>query len=242
MVDMRNRMVKPATAVSLIAFALFMGLALGIRQGSFQTLDLQTYHSLHDTANEHPTLRQFFAGMKELSGLVAMIGVVLLVFGVLVYYGRYWLALAWGCAVEGASVANSVLLKNFFQRERPPHGRPRNATDWSFPSGHTLRAVVMYGFLAYLIVHYLPRRWARIIGVAAMVLVVVLIGLSRVFLGKHYPSDVLGGFIFGAGWLAAWIALVEVMNWRRNPQPRADTEPAPATVATPQVRSVRLSE
>jgi undecaprenyl-diphosphatase len=224
MADTHSTTVKPYLIVCLMAFAVFVGMAVGVRVGSPVTsIDVEVAESLHENQQQSPRWTHFFDNVKELAGLQAMIGVVLIVLGLLVYYGRYWLAIAWGCAVEGAAVGNDMVLKDIFRRDRPPFGRPKSPTDWSFPSGHSLRGFVMYGFLAYLIVHYLPPRWVRLIGVTAMVTVVVLIGFSRIYLGKHYLSDVVGGFAFGAGWLAAWIAVIELMGWRH----RRQSVPAP---------------
>jgi undecaprenyl-diphosphatase len=234
MADTHPAAVKPYVVVCLMAFAVFIGMAAGVRVSDpVKSFDASVATSLHENQQQSPGWTRFFEQVKELAGLEAMIGVVLIVLGLLVYYGRYWLAIAWGCAVEGAAIGNDRVLKHIFQRERPPFGRPKGPTDWSFPSGHSLRGFVMYGFLAYLIVHFLPPRWVRIIGVTAMTIVVVLVGFSRIYLGKHYLSDVVGGFAFGAGWLAAWIAVIELMGWRHRrqsvPAPVANTEALPAS-------------
>lgn len=230
MADTQHRPVKPYVFLCVVAFALFGGIVVGIQSGPpVTTIDTDIANTLHANQKDSPGWTSFFNNVKELAGMETMIGVVLIVLGMLVYYGRYWLALAWGCAVEGAAIGNDQLLKHAFQRERPPFGKPKGPTDWSFPSGHSLRGFVMYGFLAYLIVHFLPRKWVRVIGVTAMLVVIVLIGFSRIYLGKHYLSDVLGGFVFGAGWLAAWIAVIEVMGWRHRRRSAAEI---PATEAT----------
>lgn len=236
MAETHHARVKPYLVVCLLTFAGFGGIAAGVHMGapvSFSTMDNQVVEVMHQSQQESPGWTHFFDHVKELAGFEAMIGTVLIVFGLLVYYGRYWLALAWGCAVEGAAIGNDQLLKHVFQRPRPPYGRPKGPTDWSFPSGHSLRGFVMYGFLAYLIVHFLPTKWVRIIGVTAMVVVIALIGYSRIFLGKHYLTDVLGGFVFGAGWLAAWIAVIELMGWRYRRQTTITAEDTAAAPAPP---------
>lgn len=226
MPDERRALARTYLAVCFAAFLIFLALPFGIRRDPvLNSIDREVANQLHENAAANPGTRTFFEHAKELAGMEAMIGVVLIVFGLLAYYGRYWLALAWGIAVEGAAIGNDKVLKHLFQRERPPFGKPKGPTDWSFPSGHSLRGFVMYGFLAYLIVHFLPRRWARMIGVAAMVCVVAAIGFSRIYLGKHYLSDVVGGFVFGAGWLAAWIALIELMGWRHRRQAALADQP-----------------
>jgi membrane-associated phospholipid phosphatase len=98
--------------------------------------------------------------------------------------------------------ANSVL-KELFAQPRPPDLDPSvrlsNATGYGLPSGHSQSAVIVWGYLAAI----LRKTWAW---VAAIVLM-VLIGFSRVYLGVHFPTDVLGGWALGAVLLAAYLAL-----------------------------------
>ena len=227
MVDERNSAIQTYLAVAVVALLVFLALPFGIRRDPvLNSIDREVATRLHESASASPGVRTFFDHVKELAGFGAMIVVVGVVFVVLICFGRYWLALAWGCAVEGVAFLNDQFVKHLFQRERPPFAKPKGPTDWSFPSGHSVRAFVMYGFLAYLIVHFLPRRWARITGVTAMVLVIGVIGFSRIYLGKHYLSDVVGGFVFGAFWLSAWIGVIEVMGWRHRRQAAVAVNPA----------------
>jgi undecaprenyl-diphosphatase len=116
---------------------------------------------------------------------------------------RRLLLACWTSAYVGGVVFNK-LLKLLVHRDRPvlPLGRPRFA-EFSFPSGHTMAATIGYGMLAYVVaVYWRPRRIRRrFIGLAAAGLA-FLVGLSRVYLGAHFPTDVLGGFAAGAAWLA----------------------------------------
>ncbi len=98
------------------------------------------------------------------------------------------------------------LLKAIFHR-----GRPEYATEfitrasWSFPSGHATNSITGYGFLAFLLITHTTdrrRRWAIGAGAALLILIV---GFSRIYLGVHYPSDVLGGYLAGGIWLIACI-------------------------------------
>ena len=76
---------------------------------------------------------------------------------------------------------------------------------FSFPSGHSVLAIVMYGIIVYKTQDKLHPRWAKATLMIAAFLMVIGIGLSRVYLGVHYPSDVLGGYFVGAVWLTAVI-------------------------------------
>jgi undecaprenyl-diphosphatase len=102
-------------------------------------------------------------------------------------------------------------LKAIFHRARPAFPQAFvHALGFSFPSGHAMGSLIGIGMLAYLIIHSTGGRWADItVGVTAA-LVVLAVGFSRLYLGAHYPSDVLAGFAAGLVWLAACISAIEV--------------------------------
>jgi undecaprenyl-diphosphatase len=95
----------------------------------------------------------------------------------------------------------SHLLKLAFHRVRPPvFFGLTPAENYSFPSGHAFVGAVFYGLLAGILSGLYSRR--RMEAIAAALLVVLVVGFSRVYLGYHYPTDVLGGWTCAAGWLA----------------------------------------
>ncbi len=106
------------------------------------------------------------------------------------------------------------LIKNLVERARPitvfvtSHG----LHDFSFPSGHATGATAVYGILAYLISQRLPHRAARMVIIVAAILI-LLIGFSRVYLGAHYPTDVIGGWLIG---LTLISALTAISSWWHN--------------------------
>jgi undecaprenyl-diphosphatase len=99
--------------------------------------------------------------------------------------------------------ALEFVTKDVVQRARPELFRLAPAGGYSFPSGHALGSTCLYGALAYLLWPMATRDWQRL-GLAALAVAMPLgIGLSRVYLGVHYPTDVLGGWVGGLIWLAA---------------------------------------
>jgi undecaprenyl-diphosphatase len=232
-VDTHKPSVVPYLIVCVVSLSIFFGIGAAVMPANspnaLTQLDTQITSTLHDSKSASPGWTAFFEHLKELAGLFGIVGLVAVVVVVLLCYGRFWLAVAFVCAVEGIAFANDYVLKHFFQRERPPFAKPKGPTDWSFPSGHAIRAIVLYGFLAYLLVTLLPRRGARMAVILGGAAVVALVGFSRIYLGKHYLSDVLGSIAFGAGWLAAWIAVVEVMGWRTARRPASEPPTLPNT-------------
>lgn len=121
---------------------------------------------------------------------------------------RQWaVASMWTVTVTGGGLLN-VLIKRSMHRPRPlgALGLLHNAS-WSFPSGHTMGAIIVFGMLAFLLVDRGQRRLASVAVVMTAASIVVLVGLSRVCLGVHYVTDVIGAIAAGGMWLAACIAL-----------------------------------
>jgi undecaprenyl-diphosphatase len=116
----------------------------------------------------------------------------------------------------GGSVLN-ILLKHYFQRQRPVLENPLvTLSSFGFPSGHTMGATLFYGLLALLIAH--SSRWAwshRIFAFCGAALLIALVGASRIYLGAHYLTDVLGAIALGLAWLAfCWTGIETVRRWR----------------------------
>lgn len=108
-----------------------------------------------------------------------------------------------GTVLGGHGLA--TLLKLLFQRDRPPpDGRLVLVDSYSYPSGHSVFAAVFFAMLAALLARTVParRRVARAVGVAACLVLALLVGSSRIWLGVHYPTDVLGGLLLGFAWVA----------------------------------------
>ena len=106
-------------------------------------------------------------------------------------------------------------LKLLISRPRPGEGLlqiwdPSNSG--SFPSGHALQGVVVLGATIFLFHRYINRRWLRLSLEAVLVILVLLIGVSRIYLGAHWASDVLGGYLIGGIFLFAWIICYALLS------------------------------
>ena len=97
------------------------------------------------------------------------------------------------------------LLKFIVQRPRPTAYRIINETGYSFPSGHSMVSMAFYGFLIYLIHKNISNKTLKIILITMLSLLIVMIGLSRIYLGVHYLSDVLAGFLISLSYLIIFI-------------------------------------
>lgn len=154
------------------------------------------------------------AGLTQLMSALSTIGSTV-VLAALALCVAAWLALRrrWPRALQvvltaGGAALLVALVKHLVTRPRPPAAdRLMVETSWSYPSGHSLGAAAVLGVLTIVVVARLRRRAARAVAVAVGVLLVAAIGVSRIYLGVHWPSDVLAGWLFGGLWLAICHAL-----------------------------------
>ena len=100
------------------------------------------------------------------------------------------------------------LLKRILQRPRPTEFRIIEETGYSFPSGHSMVSMAFYGYLIYLIYKYVENRYVKWISIVLFSILICSIGVSRIYLGVHYTSDVLGGFLVSISYLILFISTV----------------------------------
>ena len=100
------------------------------------------------------------------------------------------------------------LLKRILQRPRPTEFRIIEETGYSFPSGHSMISMAFYGYLIYLIYKYVKNKYVKWISIIILSILICSIGISRIYLGVHYTSDVLGGFFISISYLVIYISLV----------------------------------
>lgn len=109
-----------------------------------------------------------------------------------------------------SSLVLMLLLKQLFQRKRPLSPLLKAARGLSFPSGHAIMAVTFYGLLIYILQHSITIDWLSWFLTILVIMLILLIGFSRVYLRVHYASDVAAGFIIGLLWLLISLA---VLKW-----------------------------
>lgn len=168
-----------------------------------------------DTVREHTPgwAVHAFAWITRLGDTATLSVLCLVVAAALLLRGRRWLALAWVLAISGHALLNTTL-KALFARTRPLHeGGLIQADGWSFPSGHSSGAVVVYGMLAYVLLRSLAPTLARRASLPLVLLAAATafsVGCSRIFLQVHFATDVLAGFASGTAWLAICVASIEL--------------------------------
>lgn len=166
-------------------------------------------------AHTHPVLTQ---AMLVITHVHSNLGICVLAAGValwLIATHRPWFLLALVLCVPGGLLLNAGM-KQIFQRARPHFDDPLlTLTSYSFPSGHTAGATVFYGFLAVFLLAEVRQRRGRIAIVAGAFVMVALVAFSRVYLGVHYPTDVIAAIVEGAIWVTLCMTAVRAL-WRRS--------------------------
>jgi undecaprenyl-diphosphatase len=150
-------------------------------------------------------------------GFVAVVSSCVAIF--LIVRKRWYQVLMLTLAVGGGSLLN-ILLKHFFHRQRPVLENPLlTLTSYGFPSGHTMGSTLFYGALAVFAAHSVRTwRW-RVLVFWIAALAVALIGLSRIYLGAHYLTDVVGAIAVGLAWQAfCWTGVETLRKWRGRPR------------------------
>ena len=205
--------------ISVLALWLFAGVTEDVVQRESITavdLRLATFLRAHATpVGDRIGLGVSFVGSPT---VMAVLGVGV---AAVLAYKRWGVSLSgWIAAFVGGGGLDWAL-KRIVHRERPLGAKDfLYGTSFSFPSGHAMGSLIGYGMLAYLLIAFWPpaRRHRRVVAIAAAV-TVLLIGLSRLYLGVHFLSDVIAGFAAGSVWLAVCITGVDIALRQRGLEP-----------------------
>jgi len=191
---------------------IFLSLAGEVTEGdtlAFDTKILQTLRSPTDPSKPigPEWMESTLLDLTALGGSPVLLLVVFAVVGFLVLQARYRTALfVWVASLSGELL--NLALKQAFNRPRPaivPHLRVVFST--SFPSGHAMESAIVYLTLGALLMRFADSRLTKLYCLGVAMLLTVLVGISRVYLGVHYPTDVIGGWLIGFMWASiCWLA------------------------------------
>lgn len=185
-----------------VCLAVFLYLLNEVLEGEIMKIDSLAYGIIvQHLRNDHltPVMEGFSALATPMVLLVVTLTIAAFAPGKRV---------GWCCATNLVLVAGvNVLIKSLVQRPRPVGFRLAAETGFSFPSGHSMAAMAFYGLLIWLIWRYETDRSRRNLFTALFALIILMIGVSRIYLGVHYASDVLGGFCASIIWLALFTRL-----------------------------------
>jgi len=189
-----------ALLVAATALVVFGWLAEEMLEGDTQQFDAFVRTAIHRFATPGLTrLMQVFSFLGSVTAVTAMCLVAICVF---LYFHRTRMAALLAITMLGVA-ALDVALKHAFHRPRPVAFFGASPSSYSFPSGHALGSLCFYGILAVILAARARGRFAKLCVWTAAVFLVGMIGFSRIYLGVHYPSDVIAGYCAAAVWVGA---------------------------------------
>lgn len=178
---------KKRYIISGIFFLLFILITILMITNNIKVFDENIYNYIYSFRSD--LLDTIFKTITKLGNTLT---VIIMVFVLLVFLGKeniYKLIL---------TVATTVLtnqgLKHIIRRARPDHLRLIKENGYAFPSGHSMISIALYGLLIYLVYKNIKNKFIKTILISILFILILGIGISRVYLGVHYPSDVLAGF------------------------------------------------
>ncbi len=213
-----------ALAIIAAAVLTFAGIADEMSEGEAHAFDMAVLQALHpDAANpSDPVGPQWLdhaaADLTALGSVSVLAALTLGAAGFLALYRR-WIEAGISAVAFGGGLTISQALKSIFGRERPPEVyRAAEILNASFPSGHALLSAVVFLTLGAMLAQGAKGRAARIYVMGVAIALTLLVGMTRVYLGVHWATDVLGGWTMGAAWATAcWLAERRLKAWLPQP-------------------------
>jgi membrane-associated phospholipid phosphatase len=202
----------------LLGGLIFGLLAFNVRtNGPLLAWDVPIDQALHARATQDSRLG--FEAMRFSGDLGQTIAVVfMVVLGLYWLWKRHWYEISMLLIGVTGGTIWFFLLSNLLGRHRPIFPDPLLAPlpGPGFPSGHSITSMLFYGLILYLLLTRLPSwRW-RLLAAIDTTLIILLVGYSRLYMGDHYPTDVLGGYAFGLAWGALVYTSIEIYRQRRS--------------------------
>jgi undecaprenyl-diphosphatase len=216
------------TAIAVLFTWAFSKFAGKVRKGATQPFDDAIMRWVG--AHQNPQVQRVMLEVTSL-GTGTVVGMIVLVAGMFLWlnHHRHSSVLLVAATLGGLVLDN--LLKVGFNRPRPQIFEwGTYAASSSFPSGHAMSSVIVYGTVTYLAARLQQRLASRVLTFAFAAVVIALISASRIYLGVHYPSDILAGLLIGLAWAGFCMAVLEAAQLyaRFNaPQLLVDERPAP---------------
>ncbi|HHY90236.1 MAG TPA: phosphatase PAP2 family protein [Clostridiales bacterium] len=195
---------------SLLIFSGFIGNYIAKEDWEFDRMAISFMNRIRSQMLTH-----LFKGITFTGNFLSVVIITLVIAGVLIYFKKTKQALFFSLNVLGLWLFNEML-KQVFRRPRPLEPRLVHVSGYSFPSGHSMVFMGLSAWVIYYILRNVRNRRMAVLISILILIYAVLVGLSRVYLGVHYFSDVLAGWTIGILWVLASISLHKKLELAQN--------------------------
>ncbi|WP_257390622.1 phosphatase PAP2 family protein [Peribacillus muralis] len=203
-----------AFIVSVFALIGFSFMAFAVSANDYLKFDSEVISVVQGWESPILTgIMKFFTYIGS-TGSIIILSLFILIFLYKVLKHRLELVLF--IAVMAGSPLLNAVVKLCFQRTRPDLHRLIEIGGYSFPSGHAMNAMSLYGILTFLLWRHIKVKWGRMLLIVMSTLMILTIGISRIYLGVHYPSDIIAGYLAGGFWIAMSIWFFQRYQDRRQ--------------------------
>ncbi|MBY0124080.1 phosphatase PAP2 family protein [Bacillus sp. S/N-304-OC-R1] len=212
-VSATKRFILYAITVLIIFCLIFWKFADELIEKELYQFDMNIINIIQGLISERNTeiMKAFtFLGSSKSIILISIITIMLMII-----YKKRWEVFFFILAIIGSALFN-LLLKWIFHRARPVIHPIIQEKGYSFPSGHAMMSFVLYGMLTYFLILFYEKKTAKIMTFIMFFILVLFIGISRIYLGVHYPSDVLAGYSAGGAWLTMCLILLKLIVEKRD--------------------------
>lgn len=193
---------KKQHMIAVLCLVGFIGIMLLVLFHQISWFDESVYHLIY--GNHNKLFDNFFIHFTKIGNTLPTI----IIAGIIILLFRQRKDQAIVASSLASTVGLNQLIKHIIRRPRPPMDRRLiRQGGYSFPSGHSMAALCVYGVLIYFCFTKIKNKKLKIACISLLTLMILLIGISRIYVGVHYPSDVLGGYLLSIGILIIDISI-----------------------------------
>lgn len=199
-----------ALFICVVSGSLFIVIAHFIGNGKIDRFDFPIIEFVQGF--ETPLLTAFLKTLTWIGSAYGVVPITVIICAILFFRMNEQITAVFFAFSIVSTIILNALLKLYFIRERPEIYRLMDIGGFSYPSGHTMMAFSLYGMLVYVTWHHLKQTSSRVVVIALAAFMAFSIAISRIYVGVHFPSDIVGGIAASICWLTIIITAFHILN------------------------------